>query len=197
MKIVETIRIGIGSAIISVAVLLFLNFGTFVTPSYASYFATMQRAAFIVWNLQDKPELGESIPPNAIPVSDLPDLVLSTLPFRDILGNDLIDPWGNPYFIRRLTGSEFAFGIFSNGRDGITNTFGEDEDDLNSWNKKRNPYYLRMFQRSALMFEFGLFTLIFALVFGTRVSVSGVQRAIYSEQSVSPNEKQRDKPAVS
>lgn len=45
------------------------------------------------------------------------------------------DPWGGDYvYIYPLHNQENSYGIYSMGKDGITNTKGNDQDDINSWN---------------------------------------------------------------
>jgi hypothetical protein len=56
-----------------------------------------------------------------------------------------MDPWGNPYIcvenITRDDGTHVAIGVYSTGRDGVSQTQGTDADDLNSWDEQIGAYY--------------------------------------------------------
>jgi hypothetical protein len=56
-----------------------------------------------------------------------------------------VDPWGQPYrYIRNrhLTdGTVVELGVYSTGQDGVSETDGNDADDLNSWSEKQGQYY--------------------------------------------------------
>jgi hypothetical protein len=54
----------------------------------------------------------------------------------------LIDPWGTPYGYREPTEHTKA-GIYSCGEDKRSSTFGNDADDLNSWNSTEAYYKAR------------------------------------------------------
>ena len=54
------------------------------------------------------------------------------------MNNDLVaDPWGNAYRFRRFADPDRAggkpFGVYSVGRDGLSSSQGEDDDDFSSW----------------------------------------------------------------
>ncbi len=50
------------------------------------------------------------------------------------------DPWGNPYRCRQIG---LAFGVYSLGRDSKSVSFGDDADDLNSWD---DPFSKSLYQ---------------------------------------------------
>jgi hypothetical protein len=85
-----------------------------------------------------------------------------------------VDPWGQPYRCirnRHLTdGTLVELGVYSIGRDGVSESQGNDPDDLNSWNKDPNKYYRDEINRQNFMDAAltGLFLtpFIYALLFG-------------------------------
>ncbi len=56
-----------------------------------------------------------------------------------------LDPWQQPYrCVRNLRledGSLVELGVYSVGKDGISETQGSDPDDLNSWSEHQGDYY--------------------------------------------------------
>ncbi len=50
-----------------------------------------------------------------------------------------LDPWGNPYqiIIRDSSNETKEVGVYSKGRDGISESTGNDPDDINSWDNTR------------------------------------------------------------
>jgi hypothetical protein len=50
------------------------------------------------------------------------------------------DPWGHPYRVVAAEGPD-RFGFYSTGRDGLSNSNGNDPDDINSWSEARTRYY--------------------------------------------------------
>jgi general secretion pathway protein G len=58
---------------------------------------------------------------------------------RDELdGNNILDEWGN-YLVYRNPGTQTStissYDLYSTGPDGVTNTFGNDADDINNWSQ--------------------------------------------------------------
>jgi hypothetical protein len=66
---------------------------------------------------------------------------------------ELIDPWGNKYLFTALP--EYQHGkdskilhVYSCGLDGVSNSNGNDPDDINSWSHDRQPsYYALQYQK--------------------------------------------------
>ena len=59
------------------------------------------------------------------------------------------DPWGNSFQIVDLNREgnfkeEFSFHVFSCGVDGKSNSEGNDEDDINTWDYNRDQYYAKL-----------------------------------------------------
>ncbi len=56
-----------------------------------------------------------------------------------------LDPWKRPYrCVRNRTladGTLVDLGVYSMGKDGVSNSEGNDPDDLNSWNEQQGGYY--------------------------------------------------------
>jgi hypothetical protein len=66
---------------------------------------------------------------------------------RQALRDDSVelDPWGNPYHCGRdmelVDGRVIPIGIYSLGEDGLSQTQGNDSDDINSWDENAGAYY--------------------------------------------------------
>ena len=56
-----------------------------------------------------------------------------------------LDPWGNPYrcVLRKEINPQQPFGFYSAGSDGVSQSDGNDADDLNSWDPNCRRFYLR------------------------------------------------------
>jgi general secretion pathway protein G len=52
----------------------------------------------------------------------------------EINGNDIVDYWGNP-FVYTYTPPTSTYYLYSKGPDGITNSSGNDTDDINNWSR--------------------------------------------------------------
>ena len=62
-----------------------------------------------------------------------------------------LDPWGNPYRcvrnVKLPEGGMQSIGVYSMGRDGVSETNGNDPDDLNSWDRDCSDWYIRDINR--------------------------------------------------
>ncbi|NNC86857.1 MAG: hypothetical protein HKN82_00190 [Akkermansiaceae bacterium] len=61
--------------------------------------------------------------------------------------NDRLRLWDSPPQFTVTTDSPVGFGFFLEGQDGISNTNGQDPDDINSWSIKSTSYYYRPIAR--------------------------------------------------
>lgn len=56
----------------------------------------------------------------------------------ELNGNNILDEWGN-YLVYRNPGTQTyttgSYDLYSTGSDGVTNTFGNDADDINNWSQ--------------------------------------------------------------
>lgn len=84
-----------------------------------------------------------------------------------------LDPWDKPFVYIDKPKNDCSFGIYSKGEDGISNTNGNDPDDLNTWTNTDRPYqyYLSKINRRDLIVFIirglfsGLFIFIIFLIF--------------------------------
>ncbi len=64
----------------------------------------------------------------------------------------IVDTWGRPFQVSWPTDSEDGelgdVGFYSLGEDGISKSFGNDPDDINSWDRDSTRYYHSRFTRS-------------------------------------------------
>ena len=68
-----------------------------------------------------------------------------------------MDPWGHPYRVVAVAGEgPDRFGFYSMGRDGISNSDGDDPDDVNSWSEANTLYYEREWLWGPLLINLGL-----------------------------------------
>lgn len=73
-----------------------------------------------------------------------------------------LDAWGNPYRIQSRTNLDEKLRVYSTGEDGLSNSDGNDPDDIRSWDEERCRWYSRrQFAReiSFSMFVSALITL--------------------------------------
>ena len=118
---------------------------------------------------------------------DEPGLPLEQIDFKhfwqEMGGNR--DPWDNPYQIveHEKPNNEYPHNIhaFSFGEDGISRSFGNDADDINSWNYCRTKYYgpqiQAYFRRQALWRTLWLTPLVFlAMLFVGRLFRPAIAR---------------------
>ncbi len=56
---------------------------------------------------------------------------------KEIVGNDIVDEWGNPFVYEQSspTYNIRTYDLYSTGPDGITNSSGNDADDINNWSR--------------------------------------------------------------
>ncbi|MGC4005924.1 MAG: hypothetical protein QM811_23515 [Pirellulales bacterium] len=114
--------------------------------------------------------------------------------FREIESIDFPEPrddWGNPFVaVEHVTdedGQVLPIGIYSNGRDGVSLTNGNDPDDLATWRKTPNAFYLN--EQAAAVFWYALVmitihtTLLFAVFFGIAHALSPLWMASSSSAS--------------
>lgn len=93
-----------------------------------------------------------------------------TLLWNEMGGN--ADPWGNPYRLvemdKSTDGLTSTVHAYSLGRDGYTQTEGNDLDDINSWNYDRSRFYLAEiafdYRRTTLMRTVWLTPLIYLVI---------------------------------
>jgi general secretion pathway protein G len=78
------------------------------------------------------------------------------------------DPWGRPYFYITSPSLEDGYGLYSNGRDGVSHSNGNDPDDWNSWSEDHQMGYG---QRASLMNRVKESPLSFALAMSALVLV--------------------------
>jgi len=56
----------------------------------------------------------------------------------ELKGNNILDEWGN-YLVYRNPGTQTSttgsYDLYSVGSDGVSNTFGNDADDINNWSQ--------------------------------------------------------------
>ena len=82
-------------------------------------------------------------------VDAINDWLAGTLPANHPLSQELHDspyndPWGNPYrCVSRNDNADNKLGVYSLGRDGTSDSLGNDHDDLNSWNEDCYRWYVR------------------------------------------------------
>lgn len=66
-----------------------------------------------------------------------------------------LDAWGNPYRCRRnivhSDGTVIPVGIYSTGKDGVTQSDGNDRDDINTWDPDSYSWYQQQVRRSILI----------------------------------------------
>jgi len=81
-----------------------------------------------------------------------------------------LDPWGNPYQYIAPSTTDGEFGLYSLGRDGISQTQGNDPDDINNWSpyKSKKSWTDRFKDKNVpLMTAYAL--LLFAIVRWIRI----------------------------
>ena len=88
----------------------------------------------------------------------------STNPAFDSLGHSPnFDSWGNPYRIRMPKKPNDQFLVYSMGKDGKSNTQGDDGDDIRSWDANRGTWYANRqfkYEISACMICSGILTAV-------------------------------------
>lgn len=74
----------------------------------------------------------------------------------DMISREL-DAWGNPYYCRRNVvmsdGTLVPVGVYSTGRDGVTQSDGNDTDDINSWDPQSAAWYGRQARLSITVYR--------------------------------------------
>ncbi len=67
----------------------------------------------------------------------------------------LLDPWGNPFQVveRSSHNGRRQFAVYSLGRDGMSQTNGNDPDDINSWSEDPVAYYQREAQAESQLYR--------------------------------------------
>lgn len=96
-------------------------------------------------------EVKATIPRGEVELRELPEEVTDQV-FLAIDHERGIDGWGHPYmFVAEDRPDGLWIGIYSTGRDGISNSKGNDPDDQNSWGQDGIAYYLPQIQRRALV----------------------------------------------
>ncbi|GEM_PF-4288213 len=135
------------SAGMCIAVLI--DLGTLITYKWQVAVVTLQsisRDVIATCRMHDQGELSDSS------LDDINDWLAGDLSSDSPLAKDLLespgkDPWGNPYRCIRYRHSYMdetrTVGFYSTGQDGVTNTSGNDADDLNSWNPECRQWYVR------------------------------------------------------
>jgi hypothetical protein len=87
--------------------------------------------------------------PEALDQPVVEQWLANTLPADDpawrlLVERQDLDPWGNPYRcvqdLRHQDGTHITIGVYSTGRDGVSQTHGNDPDDLNSWDEHTGAY---------------------------------------------------------
>ena len=62
-----------------------------------------------------------------------PENLPQEIEWQPMMSKVPVDPWGNPYKFILDTDLPEGYGIYSKGRDGISRTIGNDQDDYNTW----------------------------------------------------------------
>ena len=70
-----------------------------------------------------------------------PDTYPENRPWQQVMKKIPADPWGKPYFYITSPSLEYGYGLYSNGRDGVSRSGGNDPDDWNSWSEDHQEEY--------------------------------------------------------
>jgi hypothetical protein len=117
----------------------------------------------------------ETYGPQALEKTVIDQWLANSLPanhsaWRLLVERQDLDPWGNPYRcvqnLSRQDGMRVPVGVFSTGRDGVSQTQGNDADDLNSWDDQTDSFYraeIAEYDRKQSVFQ-GLFIAPFTYI---------------------------------
>ena len=131
----------------------------------------------------------DKIPDGESPVSDLPEDVRDELWFTSFMREGYTDSWHNPYRIvsEQRNGTRWL-GVYSTGRDGVSESKGNDPDDINSWGQDGFNYYPKVIARDRRIRNLKEASLIFLLVMpGCLLIYEGASRARASKKHATAN----------
>jgi hypothetical protein len=109
-----------------------------------------ESAAMALWNAGNihhylDSDVIDQIPPGESLVSELPENVRDDMWFKSFAPANYTDSWRNPYRVvsEQRDGLRWL-GFFSTGADGVSESKGNDPDDINSWGQDGYDHYIKV-----------------------------------------------------
>ena len=170
----RTVLIALGAGLLAVFVAGIDNVTMNVYPSWVFWHGRMHLIRLWCESFgRSDPHALNEIPDGEFPLSNLPRENLDVIALRELLGDDLLDPWSRPFWGKRTEG---GLSVYSMGEDGVSASGGSDEDDLNSWGQTGVEFYGRKFMRNMLLQEMGQVALAWLVIFPIALWVLGGSR---------------------